>query len=389
MCPVSSQGRELVRKPSIFSIVGWIALGIGATLMLALAVGTIWPWLKAAGETVVTESNSTTLRNVGLLIGGGAAIGLAVWRAIMADRQTRATQRQAETSQHSLLNDRYQRGVEMMGSKVLPIRIGAIHALDLLAREYPESHYRQFRDLGCAFVRSPPFESEPGTGLKGIREDIDAAIQVLGRRTPEQLDIDSREEMLLPLWGVDLSNHNLSGLVLSRSVFLGAKFRHAFLLGSKLADTLCLDTDFSNAIMWGADLSGARLHGANLTQANLSGADLSRARLSNPHLDREYSFNDFEYLLYVETSTKCTGPNLTGARLFGANLENANLTGANLAGAEFGPQVDEEGDVNPPAYGLTQKQLDSAIADPTHRPPILNGLLDAKTRKPLVWKTKA
>ena len=109
--------------------------------------------------------------------------------------------------------------------------------------------------------------------------------------------------------------------------------------------------------------------------------------MSDPHLDLDVSFDDFEDLLYVEAFTGRTGPNLTGAKLFGANLENANLRGANLAGAEFSPKVYEEDIV--PAYGLTQEQLDSAIADPPDQPPSLDGLLDAKTGKPLFWKTTA
>ena len=55
------------------------------------------------------ESLSTTIRNVALVIGGSAAILLALWRSRVAERQ-------AASAEGSLLNERYQKGAEMLGS---------------------------------------------------------------------------------------------------------------------------------------------------------------------------------------------------------------------------------------------------------------------------------
>ena len=51
---------------------------------------------------------------------------LAVWRSIVAERQ-------ADTAQQSLLNERYQKGAEMLGNEVLSVRMGGIYALGRLA----------------------------------------------------------------------------------------------------------------------------------------------------------------------------------------------------------------------------------------------------------------
>ena len=77
----------------------------------------LWDWLGVIPQG--RESNSTTIRNVGLVLGGWTALVIAVWRSIVADRQARAAQRQADTAQSVLLNDQYQKGAKMLGNDVL------------------------------------------------------------------------------------------------------------------------------------------------------------------------------------------------------------------------------------------------------------------------------
>ena len=96
------------------------------------------------------------------------------------------------------------------------------------------------------------------------------------------------------------------------------------------------------------DLHGAYLVGADLNSTDLTGADLTGTDL---------------------TSTDLTGANLTGANLTGANLTGANLTGADLTGAR----------------GLTQEQLDAAMAQPEGSCPKLDDALDSKAGEQLVW----
>ena len=80
---------------------------------------------------------------------------LAIWRSTVAERQSATSQLQSETAQRGLLNERYQKGAEMLGSAVLAVRLGGIYALDRLAREHPEAYHLQIMNLLCAFVRNP------------------------------------------------------------------------------------------------------------------------------------------------------------------------------------------------------------------------------------------
>ncbi len=113
--------------------------------------------------------------------------------------------------------------------------------------------------------------------------------------------------------------------------------------------------DYNRLDLHGAELIHSYLSDANFSYANLMGAVLKEALLKDA--------------------------NLTRAVLVGADLTGAILSGSNLTGAEFS--------VNGklPAIGLTQNQIDIAIADPNN-PPKLDGALDAKTGEQLIWRGK-
>ena len=107
------------------------------------------------------------------------------------------------------------------------------------------------------------------------------------------------------------------------------------------------------AVLSGADLAHVVLEGASMPDVYLDRADLSEAVFENANLSRA---------------------RLTGADLSRADLANAKLNEADLSDADLSQ-----------AKGLTQVQLDKAIAEDGH-PPKLDGAVDAKTGKPLVWR---
>ena len=78
------------------------------------------------------------------------------------------------------------------------------------------------------------------------------------------------------------------------------------------------------------------------------------------------------------------GTNLSGANLIDANFEDANLSAANFEDALL-IHTNLSGANLKECKGLTQKQIDQAIALPPDKPPDLTDVVDAKTGKPLVW----
>ena len=276
--------------------------------------GELWAWLIAG------ESGSAIIRNLGLVIAAVIALPLAVWRSVVADRQ-------AKTAQRGLLNERYQKGAEMLGSDVLAVRLGGIYALARLAREHPEDYHTQIMRLLCGFVRHPvgepveaalPIkgltpaaefirgwdeENEPTYGVgKGpplrVREDVQAVMTAIGERIEAQIKTEKRENYRLEL--------------------SGAKLRFVQLLDADLNRTNLLDADLTSAVAVGAYLKDAYLKGANFESANLL---------------------------------------------------RANLTGADLRDSR----------------GLTQEQIDQAQAD-SGNPPNLTDVVNVTTGKTLVWR---
>ena len=293
----------------------WLRWVCGRLIVIGLIslVMVYWEWLS--GE----ESGSTTLRNLGLMVAGVIALWFAYQRSCVADRQ-------AETSHRGLLNERYQKGAEMLGSEVLSVRLGGIYALQRLAEDEPEQYHIQIMRLFCAFVRHPTEE-------KGAKTEPDDT-----ERNPNRI----REDVQAVLTAIRNRRYGSHGRIALE------KNEHFFLIltAANLAD----------ADLIAADLNGAVLTAANLTRANLTSANLTRAHLADT--------------------------NLTGASLAGANLTDACLTSACLAEADLTDTVLFG------ANGLTQVQLDQACADPDDNPPDLRGLCDAETGAPLKWRSK-
>ena len=289
------------RRPEGF----WVAVGI----LIVLAVGAVlswmfWDWLRDG------ESGSSTVRNVGLPVGAIIAMVLAVWRSRVAGRQ-------AATAERGLLNDRFQKGAEMLGSAVLAVRIGGIYGLTHLAREHPQQYHVQVMRLFCSFAR----DRSP-SGI--LNEDAKAVMDAIGARRERHLRLERDAEYWLNLSRAQLQNANLQGANLSSSDLPAVQ------------DDVWPNRTFT-------DLSGAHFYDANLESAILKNADLS------------------------------------GADFMAANVSGAYLTNANLSGAKFSFNGEHL------AMGLAQSQLDEAQADPDN-PPHLEGVVDAETGKPLVWR---
>ena len=280
----------------------WIVAWVMFVLIAAVVFSSMfWCWLSAG------ESGSTAIRNLGLIVAAIIALPLAIWRSIVAERQ-------AETVHRGLLNERYQKGAEMLGSKVLAVRLGGIYALARLAREHPGDYHVQIMNLLCAFVRNPPVVEDQDTNK--VREDVQAVMPAICVRSELQIEIEEKEFY----FNLDLSGADLHGVSLLRVASLG----------------------------------NSNLQPRPGICANLKGAFLSCSNLSGAHL---------------------VFANLKDAQFFGANLKGVFLSRSNLSGADLRD-----------CKGLTQDQIDQAVARPPDKPPNLQGVVDAETGKPLVWR---
>ena len=212
-----------------------------------------WDWLGSSENG--NAYNGDILRNVGFIIAGVIALVFALWRALVAQSQARAAHSQTETAQQSLLNERYQRGAEMLGSPVLSVRLGGIYALQRLAEEHLEQYHIQIMRLLCAFVRNPISMEEEPISNRELRPDVQAAISAIGGRSDDAQRLEAETEFRLDLRGARLNDAIMGALIFA-------------------------DVDLSGAHLNRCYLREANLSGAVLLRANLSGARLSRAIIS-------------------------------------------------------------------------------------------------------------
>ena len=409
-------------KLLIHNAVKWDGFWWIAGIAVVLIIGGFFSWVFWKDLRGENESLSTTIRNLGLIVGGVIAIILAVWRSTVAERQAGTAQAQADIAQQSLLNERYQRGAEMLGSPVLSVRLGGIFALRRLAEEYPEQYHIQILDLLCAFVRNPT-KDETIYMQDKLREDVQAVLTYVGRRDSSGLKIEREVKFKLNLRGANLSYAQVSGLNFAGADLSNAKLDHAsfFDMPFKQPDLsdpipsgpnqpqarISLNTDPVSPDLAGlegrlADLSLATLRCADLSDSRLRGTDLSGARLVDANLSNcEISYSNLRMadLLGASvagasildsdlTGVKFANANLTDTRfpstkLYGANFYMASLDGADFSGAvlswENGKYV---------VTGLTQKQLDKAKVNPSN-PPDLTGVVEVGSGKPLKWSEKS
>ena len=293
------------------------------TLMVLTTVLVLssWFWDSWSGKE---ESVGSAIRNLVLVLAAIAALPLAIWRSKVAERQ-------ADTAQRGQLDERYQKGAEMLGSGVLSVRLGAIDALSDLAFEHPEDYHMKVMSLLCAFARHPGRNKEGNDSVR-VLEDIQGVMIAIHARSATQIEIEKQGDYIL-----NLPQTNLNYL---------------FLRGANLARANLIEADLHRANLGEADLNHAHLDGANL-----GGADLGRANLRRVMA--------------------------LGVRLNQVNLDGADLDGADLAGAD--PQANLTGTNLKNCKGLTQEQIDEAVAD-SDNPPTLEGVIDANTGEPLVWR---
>ena len=117
-----------------------------------------WEFLRA------DDPGSSAIRNIVLAAEAVIVLSLVLWRSIVADRQ-------ADTAQQDLMDERYQKGAEMLGNSVLSVRLGGIYMLQHLAKEHPNQYHLRIMQQLCAFVRSPTKEIDHNGGETPLTDE--------------------------------------------------------------------------------------------------------------------------------------------------------------------------------------------------------------------------
>ena len=108
----------------------WVTYFLLSVFILGVVGSTVWLTAEYWDELGGTGPDpSAVVRNVGLLTGGVLAVGLAIWRSSIAERQV-------EVSERRSLDEQFQRATEMLGHDMESVRIGGIASLRFLAHNH-------------------------------------------------------------------------------------------------------------------------------------------------------------------------------------------------------------------------------------------------------------
>ena len=338
----------------------FVLLFICFGLLVSILCFCFWGWLSDGGG----ESNSAVLRNISFMVAGIIGLTLAGWRSLIA-------QKQAETSESGLQNDRYQKGAEMLGNETCSTRLGGIYALERLARDHPKTYHEQIMELLSSFARHPTtdtaieieyYNKATSKETYHVRPDVYEAVSAILRCKVAQIKNENGSGKNSGSFQTNLSVRYLRSegppyINLTNVKLTGADLSDADLSGAELNGADLSDADLSDA-----HLIGAKLFGAKLIDTKLPGANLTNVNLTNVNLTGAY----FAY-----------------ACLAGASLLNVNLSNADLSDADFSDVV-----------WLTQEQLDKAGQHPDGKPPNLPNWLywdedAAKKRYEVYWTPKS
>ena len=357
----------LKSSPFWFGMAGLLVLLVGGTAT--------WWWWDFLHSSSPGTTASTTLRNMGLLVGGGLAAVFAIWRGWVAEQQSITARRQADIANQILLNERYQRGAEMIGSPALSVRMAGIYALQRLAEESPKQHEDQIVRLLCSFVRNHTENDEEfrerfkrvSRTDKATPEDVQAALAAIRDRCQIEKIQKRPLAFRVDLGGASIVGCDLTDMDLSYAILDQARLNSCNLSGSILSDAELSQTDFS----------GAEISECVFARAKTWKTDFSQVWGKQP------DFSDTSLMRTNFSDAKWASPIFRGAMFAGCEFKNAELTSADLSGAYFLASTNELA-AQSLEFGITQSQLDEARSDPLN-PPQLNGLLDANTLRPLAW----
>lgn len=148
----------------------------------------------------------------------------------------------------------------------LEVRIGAIYALERIAKDSLRDHL-QIMEMLCAYIRenAPAQSLEPNKNLTERpvpSVDIQAAISVIGRRSDSQIDLEWQNEFRL-----DLRNSDLSGIDFGRGNFSAAMFHSCRMEAAYLEYCRLEGTQFYRALLNYSDFYKAELRGTRFDHA--------------------------------------------------------------------------------------------------------------------------
>jgi len=271
-------------------------------------------------------------RSLGLALGALAGVYglvLAGRRLQVSQDQVYISQKQAETAESNLFNDRLKSGLTFLDNKSISIRCAGILLLQQYAlnASVAASEKETISKVLVNFIRH-----RADTPVEGKRPDLELAISALTKTIPLEARFEGKEELRLN--NLDLSGLDFQKLDLSFFNFTSSNMKLAKFSLSKLNKTRFLRANLENALFWIDDCVETTFE-----NANMAGSYLFKLKLDE------------------------------GSSLVDANLENSNIYGLSILGSDC-RRADFSGADIVVKTRLTEEVLDAVIFEKGREPKI-------------------
>lgn len=291
----TSDSATVVPEPRALRWGGWIVV-IGGSLTVLIGLAAVF-WLPTLDALVGDFSGGNLqraradIRSSGLKLAtgvGAATAGLLAWGRLDLSRQ------QHRLDEQSKQDERFARSVELLGSDNRSVRLGALYALEALAKDGYAN--QTVYDVITAYARTATvdtFEPHVGDGTQELEDDWDGGtLPELQGDPPTAEDVEAAIKVCLrspsgthlDLRGVMISRRNLANLST-------ADLAGAFLVDCTFEDGALRDVSFVGAtILRGrfrsVSVEDCRFERATLTDCSLDGVTISGTLLASASFER-------------------------------------------------------------------------------------------------------
>ncbi len=276
------------------------------------------------------EAQSSAIRNIGLVLAAMIGVPFVIWRSAIA-------QKQVNVAEQGQITDRINKAVEGLGTEKtikrqrtdpngllvyeldsdgsvifskpifeetsepnIEVRVGAIYALERIAQDSDRDHI-QIMEILCAYIRenapaenAEPLPSDPDKEpsavevrtwshqLDGPRTDIRVALEVIGRRSKNQIALERAAKVRGSTVGYRL---DLRHTCLQRADLSELDFEHALLNGAQMQGQ-----SLSRRRCRGQTSAGHRCRGHSSTGRRCRGRTSARHRWMKKPLSPQHLF---------------------------------------------------------------------------------------------------
>lgn len=256
-------------------------------------------------------------------------------------------------------DNRFAKGIELLGNNNESARIGAAYSLYFLAKDFPEEFRKSTFEVLCAHIRAitttPKYIEEH---FSNTSTEIQSIIDLLFKQTKQGSENSLFKELEANLLHVNFAYADLSFTDFTGANLSFANLSHTHLRGTNFSNVRFFKTNLSYIDGRGGGIFKEAVIGdTNLCHANLSNCDFSNAILTNVEICNNTIFYE---TIFMDAQIKET------------DLEKACFQEAILEGITFNNVTNIVHTNFQGAYGLDQIRLmgnceDEIKLNTTHR----------------------